>query len=254
MNKFKSSNVLKLMVSLALLALMLLVGPLAQAESLQDLLSRKKNVKGKVTSIVKSVTTEYKVTGFKIGGSKYTNDFDNDNWRRECFAYQGMGHLDNKYLDFVYGGDDIIIFCLTAPQVRNGGKLKISAVLAADRGDVAISVSFDNLKHKKVAAIDQLGTLEVKLPPSDSGELYIMLDGRAGNGVVVDDLVIELNATGPKPTPTPVEKKKDEKKDTSVRKLPEGQGVGERVKVSGDPGHISRGRRNTSGVKKANER
>ncbi|MBE7558489.1 hypothetical protein HS125_05940 [bacterium] len=204
----------------------------------------------KVTGSVAAATSELKQVGFKIGGDRYRNNFDDERWRNECFAYQGMGHLDGKYLDFVYGGDDVIVFCLTAPQVKNGGKLKITALIAADPGDVEISTSADHRNYKRVAGISRLGTLEVDLPPSSGDEMYVMLDGRAGNGVVVDDLEITLSAEGPTPTPTPTPTQTPAVRDDrpGYQRTTPGTTRGERYEFDRRPPGTTTGPRDRTGI------
>ncbi len=205
----------------------------------------------RVTADVKPASAEFNEVGFKIGSQAYKNDFNDDRWRKECFAFQGMGQLDDKYLDFVYGGDDVIVFCFTAPQVKNGGQLKITATLAADPGDVEISTSSANQDYKKVAAISRLGTLEVDLPPCDGPELYLMLDGRRGNGVVVDDLAVTFNAEGPTPsptpTPTPAPAVKDDRPGYSDRVTP-GTTRGNRYEFDRHPDTVTPGNRDRSNI------
>lgn len=240
----------------AAVAALLSPGPLSAAEpKLQDLIERHSPGPGRVVmDVVQTGTAEWKEVGFKIGGTRYKNDFNDERWRNECFAYQGMGQLDGKHLDFVYGGDDVIVFCFSAPEVRHGGRLRFTVLDGARPLSLEISVSDKNENYRRLASISRLGTLEVDLPPSPGNELYLMLDGRRGQGVVVDDLVVEFHATAPAPTPTPTPTPQPEARDDrpGYGAPQPGTTHGSRVQPGSDRSGVTRGQEDRTGVVRPN--
>ena len=233
-----------------------------EAASLQDLVDRNMGskqpteVQVHAAGPVAGASGDYTMVGFKIGSAMYRNDFNSDAWRRECFSYQGMGSLElsapgQKFLDFPYGRDDMIVFCFTAPEVAYGGTLAVTSVLGP--GPVEVSVSSRDADFMRVGRVSGEGRLVVNLPPAAGTELYVMLDGRRGNGLVIDDLEVNFNsqAMQPTPTPTPVPQVKDDR--PGYERAQSGATTGARVEPGSDRSSQTEGNVQRVDIKRAGQ-
>lgn len=178
-------------------------GALAQSGGLQDLV-RQRTAKNRRADVIQPPSETVSV-GAVIRAATFSLTINDDLWKRDAYAYRGMAVLDERYLDFAYGGDDYVVYAFEVPQVRNGGQATVSVVGAADHGDLVLRVSTDGENWTAIGQVDTEGHAGLHLPPVEADRLYLMLDGREGDGIVIGGLVVFFSPDGalPRPTPTP---------------------------------------------------
>lgn len=208
-----------LLVSVGLSVPAQAAGP-TPAASLQDLVQARAATRRARGAEVRGPETTVQRPYAVIRAGTYALRVDDDSWRRDAYEYQGMAVLDGRYLDFAYGGDDFVTYAFEASEVKNGGRVSLAAIAAADPGDLVLRVSPDNETWTTIGSVDSNGHYGAVIEPQPTERVYLMLDGRSGNGLVLGPCQISFymqrpQHTGLEPTPAPTPAPDEEREETS---------------------------------------